>query len=230
MTTRRQFISMLSSATVGWPVAARGQQAKRVRRIGVLLSFQKNDPQGEAAVTLIKKILHDAGWIDGQNIQMIVRLSRAGNDDVPVVEKAKELVRLSPDVILASPTSALLPLLRETTNIPIVFAVVSDPLSQGIVPSLARPGGHITGFSNPPFSLVGKSLQMLKDIAPSVSSVALMISATHGSAPGYLRVFGGLARSLGLTSAAYSIHSRSEIELAFEILCERAEWCSLCAS
>ena len=213
---RRDFIALIGGAAMNSPLAARAQQTQRMRRIGVLISFQKNDPQSRVVVTLIKRALLDFGWIEGQNVQIIARLTSQGSGD-DIVDKAKEIVGLSPDAILASPTRALLSLLKETTNIPIVFAGVSDPLSQGVVASLARPGGNITGFSNPPFSLVGKSLQLLKDIAPNVSRVALMISAGNGSAPAYFRVFDDLAKLLGLTTATFSLHSRPRDRTCYQV-------------
>ena len=166
---RREFITLLGgAAAVAWPSPLLAQQTKKMRRIGRSDSFrEKRSPRPGRRNPHYESIARDLGWIDGQNIQIIVRVSSALNDDIPIAEKAKELLGLSPDVILASPTSALLPLLKETTNIPIVFAVVSDPLSQGIVASLARPGGHITGFSNPPSRLLANRYKCLKILRPA---------------------------------------------------------------
>lgn len=201
---RREFIALVAS--IGWPLAAGAQQ---MRRVGILIYAKANDPEASSVLKLFQDSLKDLGWVDGSNIEIIIQWA---NERQEIAAKAKDIVAHSPDVLFATPTIALLPLLEETTSIPIVFANVSDPLSQGIITNLAHPGGHVTGFSNPPFSLVGKSLQLLKDIAPNVSRVALIISATNGSAPAYFHTFDGLARSLALGSASFSVHNRSEIE------------------
>ena len=205
---RREFIAGLGGVAAIWPVVAHSQQAERGRRIVLLMGFAETDADGQASVALIRQVLKEAGWVEGRNIEILVRFVKANED---MMKSVKEIVKLAPDVILASPTRAVVPLLKETRSIPVVFASVSDPISQGIVPSLARPGANVTGFSNPPFSLAGKSLQILKEIAPSSTRVALIISANNGAAPSYFRVADELAQSFAITVVKAAVHSRTEI-------------------
>ena len=209
---RRKFIALFGS-TAAWPLAARAQQGGQARRIAVLMSFDETDPEGQGSVALFRQVLKESGWVEGGNVQLFVRWARLSDD---IVKYAGAVVSLSPDVILASSTRALLPLLKETHSIPIVFVGVSDPLVQGIVTSLARPGGNVTGFSNPSFSLVGKSLQLLKEIAPEVSRVAVIISASNGAAPMYFRVIDSIAKSLAITPVKATFRTRPEIEQVIE--------------
>jgi len=212
---RRDFVILLGGGATIWPIAIRAQQAERTRHIGVLTSFSEDDPEGQANLTLFRQVLQDLGWAVGRNIRIDYRWG-AGNVDM-IRNYARELVALAPDVVLAAPSNVVIPLLKETRNIPIVFANVSDPIAQGIVANLARPGGNATGFSNPPFSLVGKSLQLLKEVAPSTSRVALMISDSNGAAPIYFRAFENTANTLAITPIKSPFHDRSGIERAIEV-------------
>jgi len=189
MMRRRQFITLVTGAVVVRPLGAQAQQAEQMRRIGVLMTGPADDTEQQELVAIFGKALSALGWNEGRNLKTYLRWGAAS---------AKDIVALEPEVILAFPTIVLLPLRKETKSIPIVFVGVSDPLAQGIVTSLARPTGNITGFANPQFSLVGKSLQLLKDAAPDVSRVALMISTRNGSAAGYFRAFRTLAASFAL--------------------------------
>lgn len=212
---RREFLSALVGGAAVWPLAAHGQQAGGVRRVGILMGFADIDTYGQESVALIRQVLKDAGWVEGRNVEVLVRWVKPGEDPASSV---KEIIAFAPDVILANPTRVVIPLQKETSSIPIVFASVSDPLSQGIVSNLARPGGNITGFSNPPFSLVGKAFQILKEIAPSVARVATIISATNGAAPSYFSVLDSLAQSFALTPIKAAVNSRAEIEDAINLL------------
>jgi putative ABC transport system substrate-binding protein len=195
-------------------VAARAQQRDGLKRIGVLTSNDETDPEVQANVAAFRQVLQELGWTDGRNAAISYRWGR--NDIDTNRKNVRQMVALSPDVILAAPSNVVIQLLEETRSIPIVFANVADPISQGIVTSLARPGGNVTGFSNPPFSLVGKSLQLLKEVAPAVLRVALMISAANGAGPIYFRVFDEIAKSLGLVPVKTSFHDRAEIERAID--------------
>jgi putative ABC transport system substrate-binding protein len=210
---RREFLGVLGGgAAAAWPVQARGQE--RVRRIGVLTAFFETDPEGQANLTLFRQVLQDLGWTAGRNVRIDYRW---GSANVDLIGKyARELVALSPDVVLAAPSNAVIPLLRETRSIPVVFANVSDAIAQGIVPGLARPGSNATGFSNPPFSLIGKALQLLKEVSPSVSRVALIISDSNGAAPIYFRVFDDIANTLAITPVKAPFHDRAGIERAID--------------
>jgi putative ABC transport system substrate-binding protein len=143
MMKRREFITLLGGAAA-WPLAARAQQGARVRRIGVLIGRDENDPEAKARLSAFTQMLADLGWTDGRNVRIDLRF--AGGDPNRIRALAQELVGLQPDIILASTTQATVALQRETRTIRIVFAGVADPVASGIVPRLDRPGGNVTGF------------------------------------------------------------------------------------
>ena len=172
---RREFITLLGGAAA-WPLAARAQQAERVRRVGLLMGVA-DDREGQARVTALKQGLQELGWIDGRNIQIETRFG--GADAARIRAHAAELVALAPDVIVGQTTPVIRALRQATSSIPIVMAAVNDPVDQGFVSSLAYPGGNITGFTFIDFQMVGKWLEMLKEIAPSVSRAALMFNPRH---------------------------------------------------
>jgi putative ABC transport system substrate-binding protein len=211
---RRDFIALVGGAAAAWPLAARAQQAERMRRIGVLIG---SDDNTEARVLFaeFQQALEQLGWTYGRNIQIDIRW---GSDLERIIAYSKELVRLSPDVIFASPTNVVVPLQRETRSIPIVFVRVADPIGQGIVESLARPNGNVTGFSNPDFPLVGKWLQILKDVAPSTTRVGMMTSTRNVASAFYYRMFETLAPSLAMTPVDTPIREVVEIEYVFQSL------------
>jgi ABC-type uncharacterized transport system substrate-binding protein len=161
---RREFITLLGGAA-GWPLMARGEQADRLRRIGVLNPFTEDDLEVQANITAFRQTLHKLGWTDGHDVHIDYRWS--GDDAARIREHVKELVGLNPDVILGISPLALQPLMLETRNIPIVFTQVADPLGAGLVESLARPGGNLTGFTVAEFSTFGKLLELLKEVARS---------------------------------------------------------------
>ena len=156
---RRQFITLLGSAAAAWPLAARAQQPERVRRIGVLLSLEESDPEGKAQLSGFTQGLAELGWIEGRNLRMEVRW---GGGDVDRIRTfAKDLVALQPDVIVAQGTPVTTALQRETRTIPIVFVVVTDPVGDGFVAGLPRPGGNITGFLTSESAITAKMLSCL---------------------------------------------------------------------
>ena len=165
MTTRRAFVAGIG-ATAAWPLVARAQGEPK--RLGVLMANSATDPTGQSQVALFMQGLRKLGWIEGQNLQVEVRWSAA---DLRVSEAyATDLVGLfKPDVLLAQATVNVAALQRATRTIPIVFTGVADPVAQGIVTNLARPGGNITGFSDPEFSIAGKWADLLKQMAPSIA-------------------------------------------------------------
>jgi putative tryptophan/tyrosine transport system substrate-binding protein len=211
---RRQFLTLLGGAAAAWPLAARAQQPDRMRRIGVLIGSEDH-ADARKLLAQFQQALEQLGWVYGRNVQLDVRW---GSDQERRVSYAKELVRLNPDVIFAGPSNAVLALQRETRSIPIVFVRVSDPIGQGVVESLARPNGNITGFSNPDFPFLGKWLQILKDIVPSVTRVGLMISTVNAASPHWYRLLDDLAPSVGITPVAIPIREVAEIEQAFQSL------------
>ena len=164
---RRGFITLIGGAAVTWPLAARAQQPERMRRIGLLIPFAESDAEAQAQVTAFREGLQQLGWTAGGNVQFEYRW--AAGEVGQIRTFAKELVELQPDVILARTTPVTAALLSETRTIPITFVVVSDPVGDGFVASLSRPGGNVTGFTNVEETLGGKWLELLKGIAPGVA-------------------------------------------------------------
>ena len=209
---RREFISLLGSAAIAWPLAARAQQPERVRRIGVLMGYPENDLEGTAFFAAFREGLDRLGWVEDRNTRFDTRWATA--DDAEARQRfAKELVALRPDLILSNNTPTTAALLQQTRAIPIVFATVSDPVGSGFVTSLARPGGNVTGFQTAVGSLAGKWLELLKEIAPSVSRVAFLFSrATASYAEAYLNPFKAAAASLAVEAIAAPVRDISELE------------------
>ena len=169
---RREFVKVIGGAAVAWPLVARAQRAEQMRRIGVLMNRAAEDPQGQARVAAFKQNLQQLGWTDGGNVRIDVRW---GADDVDAERRyAAELVALAPDVILASGTLSVTALQHVSRTLPIVFVGVTDPVGAGFVDSLARPGGNVTGFMIYEYNLSGKWLELLKQIAPSITRVAVI--------------------------------------------------------
>jgi putative ABC transport system substrate-binding protein len=207
---RREFIALLGGAAA-WPVAALAQPPERKRRIGVLMALRESDPLTQARVAAFKQALAELGWIVGHNLHIEWRWT--GGDIARVREFAAELVWLAPEVILAQSTPNVAALKEATTSIPIVFAVVNDPVAQGFIASMAHPGGNITGFSFLDYSMVGKSLEMLKQIAPSVVRVAVMFNPeTYPYYNIHLQSFDTVARTLSLELTGAPVHNPAEIE------------------
>ena len=195
MIRRREFITLLGGAAVAWPVAARAQQGERVRRVGVLLPGDENDPVRKAFVSAFAQSLAGLGWTHGRNVRMDVRWSGDDTNRIPAL--AQELVGLRSDIILASGNAATIALQRETRTIPIVFVRGADPVTTGIVARLDRPGGNVTGFSaGEPTG--GKNLELLSEIAPGLKRAAIMF---HPDFPGPsldMPSFEAAARSLNV--------------------------------
>jgi putative ABC transport system substrate-binding protein len=214
---RRNFIAGLAT-TAAWPVAARAQQPKRVRRVGVLVGWEENNPTAKRLLSTLTQRLQELGWTEGSNIRLDVRWAGGNVDRMQVF--AKELVGLGPDLILVSTTPATAALHRETRTVPIVFVNVSDPVGVGFVASLSRPGANITGFINLEATMGGKWLELLKEIAPSIKRVAIMFNPDNSPGGGsyFLPSFNAAARSLDVTSVAAPVHSDAEIETAITML------------
>src|SRR5436190_12344626 len=218
---RRELVALLGGSAVAWPHAAYAQQRGRLRRIGVLSGFAEIDPEAQAWDIAFRKRLDELGWADGRNIQVDYRWGAGNLDRLQMF--AKELVQLTPEVLIAVSTSATAALQRETRTIPIVFAVVSDPIGSGFVASLNRPGGNITGFINLESSLIGKSLDLLHEIAPQVSRVACMFNPkTATYARYYLETFKSLAAALAVEPIEATVQSPDEIEAVMTMLGSKA--------
>jgi len=212
---RRTFIAGLGSAAA-WPVVARAQQGDRVRRIGVLMAYEENDPQTSARISAFTQGLAELGWTDGRNVRMDVRWF--GDDINRIRALAQELVSLQPDIILANGTAATAALQRQTQTIPIVFAFVNDPVGSGIVTRLDRPSGNITGFANYEASLGGKWLELLSEIAPGLKRAAIMFNPDLPPASSYVPSFESAARSLRVELITAPVHGDVEIETAIHAL------------
>jgi putative ABC transport system substrate-binding protein len=214
MIRRREFIMVLGAAA--WPLAARAQQGNRVRRIGVLVPADENDPWAKTLVSAFTQALAGLGWADGRNVQMELRW--AGDDINRTRTLAQELVGLQPEIILAGMTQATVALQRETRTIPIVFASVTDPVAQRIVGRLDRPSGNVTGFANLEATLGGKWLELLSEIAPGLKRAAIMFNPDAALVSAYMPSFETAARSLKVALIPAPVHSDAEIETAINIL------------
>jgi putative tryptophan/tyrosine transport system substrate-binding protein len=209
---RRHFITLLSGAAA-WPLAADAQQRQRVRRIGVLIGIA-GDREGQARVTALKEGLQELGWSEGQNIEIETRFG--GGDAGRIRAQAAELVALAPDALVCHTTAVIRALRQATSSIPIVVAAVNDPVEQGIVSSLAHPGGNITGLSFVDFQMVGKWLEMLKEAAPNVSRAALVFNPdTSPHYYIYLHSFEAVPRSIAVEVTALPVRNTAEVEEAF---------------
>ena len=207
---RRQFITLLGGAAAAWPLAAQAQ-TKQMRRIGVLTPFAANDAEGQARLTAFAQGLQHAGWIVEQNIRIEYRW---GDGKADTMRKyATELVALAPDVILAS-SSAVAPLLEVTRTIPIVFAGIGDPVAGGYVDSQARPGGNATGFTVFEYSIGGKWLELLKEVAPRVTRIAVLRDSRVAAGPGLFGAVQALAPSIGVDLRPVDVRDAGEIERA----------------
>ena len=211
---RRELVTLLGSAAAAWPLVARAQQPARMRRIGVLMSFAESDPQAQARVAAFRKGLQTFGWAEGRNVSIDIRWTTTS--DVPAMQRfARELVALQPDLILSHNTPTTATLLQHTRTIPIVFAVVSDPIGSGFVASFPQPGGNVTGFTNIEPTMAGKWLELLREVAPHVARVAFLFNpATAPYAEHYLEFFRAAAASAAVEAMAAPVRNTSELESA----------------
>ena len=207
---RRQFITLIGGTAVAWPVVARAQQPDQMRRVGVLMNRAAGDPEGRARIAAFQQSLQQFGWTDGRNVRIDIRW---GEDDADRERQyAAELVALAPDVILASGTLGVAALQRVTRTLPIVFVGVGDPVGAGFIDSLARPGGNTTGFMVYEYSLSGKWLELLKEIAPSVTRAAVLRDPDSPAGIGQFSAIQAAAQPLGLVVTPISVRDAGEIE------------------
>ena len=213
MINRRKLVIALGVGALAGPLVTFAQQPEKVRRIGVLMGYAESDPEARVRLAAFQEGLALLGWVDGRNLRIDIRWS--GGDVNRAAAFAKELVALQPEVILANTTPVTAAVQRETRTIPIVFTIVSDPVGSGFVNTLARPGANITGFINFESSLVEKWLQLLKEIAPRVTRVAVMFNPnTAPYAEYYLRPFNAAAPTLGVRPFTITVRSETEIPKA----------------
>jgi putative ABC transport system substrate-binding protein len=207
---RREIVALLGGAATVWPLAARAQQRERVPRIGVLIGTAADDAIGQARMAAFLQGLGQLDWMVGRNVRMDIRWTAADADQAR--GSAAELVALAPDVILASSGSVVGPLRRLTRTIPIVFTETSDPVGAGFVESLSRPGGNVTGFLTFEYGLSAKWLELLKQIAPSVTRVAVLRDAAIPSGTGQWGAIQSVAPSFGVELRATDLHDAGEVE------------------
>jgi putative ABC transport system substrate-binding protein len=205
---RREFIALLGGAAA-WPLAVRAQQPDRMRRIGLLLPAAADDPEWQARVGAFQQALALLGWTIGRNVRIDTRWGTISAAEIR--RQAAELAALAPDVILAT-GSGVGPLLQATRTVPIVFTLGVDPVGAGVVDSLARPGGNATGFMSWEFSIAGKWLELLKQIAPGVTRVAVLRDASQAFATSLFAVMQAVAPSLGVEVIPVNMRDASEIE------------------
>ena len=211
---RRAFITLLGGAAAAWPLAARAQQRERMRRIGVLLPATADDADFQARVGAFQQALAQLGWIIGRNVRIDTRWGGGKSEDIR--RHAMELVALAPDVILAHGTSTLRPLVQATRSVvvPIVFPIAGDPVGAGFVDSLAQPGGNVTGFMTVEYSFGGKWLELLKEIAPGVTRVAVLRDASQGAGTSLFAVIQAMASSLKVEVSPVNARDAGEIDRA----------------
>jgi putative tryptophan/tyrosine transport system substrate-binding protein len=209
---RREFITVLGGAAAAWPHAARAQQRERMRRIGALMAYTANDPQAQIRNAAFLQGLQQLGWIVGQNVQIDYRFSGGNIDDTR--RYAAELVALSPDVIFAPGSSALGPLLQVSRSVPIVFAIVIDPVGSGFVNNMARPGGNATGFTAFDYGIGAKWLEVLKEIAPNVTRAAVIRDPAIAAGLGMWAAIQSVSPSVAIEVSPINMTDAGEIERA----------------
>jgi putative ABC transport system substrate-binding protein len=208
---RRDFITLLGGAAA-WPLAVRGQQRERIRRIGVLMGVAADDPEGVRRALAFAQGLQELGWSEGRNVRIDIRWP--AGDAERYRKYATELVALAPDVVLASGGTVTAALQQTSRSVPIVFVTVADPVGFGLVASLARPGGNATGFTNFDYGFTAKWLELLKEIAPRVTRVAFMRDPAIATGIGQFAAMQSVAPSLGIELTALIVREAVEIERA----------------
>jgi putative tryptophan/tyrosine transport system substrate-binding protein len=213
MIGRREFIALLSGAASAWPLAARAQRSGPMRRVAFLHGLAESDPEVQARIAAFREGLESLGWMDNRNIQVEHRF--AGGDIARIQQHVAELVNSPPDVIAATGTPVIAALKQATRSIPIVFSVVNDPAGQGFVANLARPGANLTGFSYVDFPMIGKWLEIMKEVIPGVRRMTLMFNPeTAPYYPVFLREFGAAGSPLAAEVSVSAVRNEAEIEMA----------------
>jgi len=207
---RREFMTLVGGAAAAWPLAAHAQQAERMRRIGALMNVAADDPVGQARIAAFLRGLQELGWTVGRNIQIDYRWSAGNADDIR--RYAAELAALAPEVILATGSATVGPLLQATRAVPIVFVTVVDPVGAGFVASLARPGGNATGFLAFEYGISAKWLELLKEIAPRVTRAAVIRDPAIAAGSGQLGAIQSVGPSFGVEVSPVNVRDATEIE------------------
>jgi putative tryptophan/tyrosine transport system substrate-binding protein len=213
---RRTFITLLGGAAAAWPLAASAQQPERVRRIGVLFATGKNDPDTPARIAAMREELQRSGWTEDKNVQLDVRYGD-GNTKL-IQERAADIIRSRPDVVLVHGTVVASAVQKLTNSLPVVFVQVSDPVQAGFVSNLAHPSGNITGFTTYEYSMAGKWLEALKEVAPGITRVLLLLNPENVPQwEGYTKALETFARSVALQFVPGAVRDRREIESSIDV-------------
>jgi putative ABC transport system substrate-binding protein len=213
---RRQFIGLVSGAAFAWPLSARAQQPEQIRRIGVLMGTAEGDPEGQARVAAFRQALQELKWTEGNNVR--IDIFWAAGNAARASAFAAELVKLAPDVILGTATPTMRALRQATQTIPIVFAGLADPIGDGIVKSLSKPGGNITGFSSFDAAIAGKWLQLLKEMSPGSTRATVMFNPDTSPHSIFWPALEAAAPSAGMTLIRATVHDAGAIEDAIRAL------------
>ena len=209
---RRDFITLLGGAAT-WPVAARAQKPEQMRRVSVLVGLDEKDAEAQRRAKAFRLGMRDLGWIEGRNVQIEIRFTESNLESIN--KHVAEVTRLAPDIVVANSTPVIAALRATKSTIPIVFAMVNDPVGQGFISSLAHPGANITGFYFIDFEMVGKWINLLGDVKPSLSQVALMFNpGTSAYFDDFLRSFKMLQQSTPVEVQAIHVRSVAEVEAA----------------
>jgi len=211
---RREFIVIVGGAAAAWPLVARAQQAQPIRRIGILMPTAEDDGEYQKRIKAFVQALRESGWIDGDNVRIDYRWGASNVDRIR--KAATELIALKPDAILASTVLAVAPLQQATSTIPLVFLQIGDPVSAGLVASLAQPGGNLTGFAATEFSVIAKELVLLKQAAPSVNRVGVIYNPVQPPQIGMLAAIQGAAPPLNVQVSPLRAGNADEISHAIE--------------
>src|SRR5262245_5896193 len=217
---RRQFVTLLGGAAAAWPIAARAQRAEKTRRIGVLMTTAAGDPEGQARIAAFLQGLQPLGWTVGVNVQIDIRFAV---EPERIRQEGAQLTALAPDIVLANSSAGIGAMLQATRTIPIVFAVVADPVGAGFVNSLSRPGGNATGFTNFEYGISGKWLELLKELRPGLKRVAVIRDPTTAVALGQFGAMQGVAPSLGVEVTPVNLANAGEIEQAIAAFSRHAD-------
>ena len=212
---RREFITLLGGAAATWPLAARAQQDGRIRHVVVWIGGSGNDPTSQQRGATFRDAMHGLGWTEGRNVKIDVRFPTT-NAAEETRAAAAELATLNPDVIVTTGAPILGALHRVTKTVPIVFTLVTDPVTDGFVASLARPGGNITGFTIFEHSFAGKWLEMLKEVVPGITRVAVLQNPDHPAWNAYLRAVGAVASVMRVEVKAAPVNTADEIQAAID--------------
>jgi putative tryptophan/tyrosine transport system substrate-binding protein len=214
---RRKFVAALGGVSLAWPLPVRAQQDKRLRRIGVLMALSVDDPEAQLRAKAFEAALRDLGWTQERNLRIEYRWAPPDPDRLRVL--AAELIEITPDVILAGSTPVLAALLKQSTTVPMVFVQVTDPVGNGFVPNLARPGGNITGFTNFEFSMGGKWLEMLTEVAPRIRRVGVLFNPqTAPYAKSFTQSMETAAQTLSIEQFAMPVQDVVAVEDAIDAI------------